>query len=60
SGTAYVDGEAEGHTWNAVRVGGETYYIDATFLDAGHDSYFLFTRNEFGDREAEDYWFLPW
>ncbi|MBQ1316891.1 MAG: hypothetical protein IIY46_05345 [Lachnospiraceae bacterium] len=60
SGTAYVDGEAEGHSWNAVRVGGETYYIDATFLDAGHDSYFLFTRNEFGDREAEDYWFLPW
>ena len=49
------------HAWNAVEIDGEVKYIDATFIDEGHDGYFLFDRAYYtkDNRANFEGWIIP-
>ena len=62
-----VNGEAPGdrgiepHSWNAVLLDGEIFYVDPTYMDSGWgDDYCLFRSYDIDGRTQQEGWILPW
>ena len=54
-------GQMNGHSWNAVLIDGETYYIDPTYIDSGwEEECFLFRDESYDGRVRDEGWKLPW